>query len=69
MKLVFFPGASLMELTMTASGLQVRCPGCEVVEVIRDTQRATDFHHSEGCAVHAQIVAAQKRYDQQHKPM
>ncbi len=61
MKIFNFPGASLLELTAVADGLRVRCPGCEVVVVMRGDQ-ADVFTHADGCPVYTRIKKGLRRY-------
>lgn len=60
MIVVFFPGASLMEIATVDGGLHVRCPGCGNEQIYRG-ERAADFEHDDGCPVHAQIQQALRR--------
>jgi hypothetical protein len=60
MKIINFPGASLLELSPVTDGLRVRCPGCDVVMVVRD--RTDMFIHKTGCPVHTRITKATQRY-------
>ena len=66
---VLFPGASLMEITDVAGGLQVRCPGCGVTERYRvkvaTGVRREDFTHEDKCPVHARIEATIRCYERE----
>jgi hypothetical protein len=58
MKLLVFPGASLMEITpLDDGGLLVRCPGCGHEQVFRGTGER-GFTHGERCPVFAKIDRA-----------
>jgi hypothetical protein len=66
MRILLFPGASLMQLTPVAGGLRVRCPGCGHTEIVRDNQRAVDFRHRDGrCPVLRRLEAAERRLPRQ----
>jgi hypothetical protein len=56
-----FPGASLMEITATSTGVLVRCPGCEQVQHMMATAGAIQtaaFLHKEVCPVQRRIQTA-----------
>lgn len=56
------PGASLMDITPTAGGVEVRCPGCGNVQVFTASGPAR-FLHEADCEVHRSITSqtAQQR--------
>jgi len=65
-RLVLLPGASLMEMTPVAGGLNVRCPGCGAEQLFADGAVGTTsaaFVHADRCPVHRRIEQAIKRYE------
>jgi hypothetical protein len=66
-RVLLFPGATLMELTPTAGGLRVRCPGCRATRVVHDDETDVTFKHEEHCPVYHRIEAATRRYAQKVK--
>ena len=61
MKVVLFPGASLMEITSLEDGVRVRCPGCDKEQDYHDDMSG-DFVHEDRCPVHARIKEAVRLY-------
>jgi hypothetical protein len=66
-RVLFFPGASLMDIRPIPDGVEVRCPGCGAVQTFAfpdqpDATSAT-FQHEAGCRVYKRIRRAIAMYE------
>jgi predicted RNA-binding Zn-ribbon protein involved in translation (DUF1610 family) len=61
-KVLFLPGASLMEITPLADGVRVRCPGCGHEQEYRGKGHR-EFRHDDHCSVYARIEQALHIYE------
>jgi hypothetical protein len=60
MKTVVMPGASLMQIDVTADGgVRMTCPGCQESRVYYDAGDRV-FPHRDGCPVYARIQRAMR---------
>ena len=65
---LLFPGASLMDITTTSTGVRVRCPGCKQVQnmtAIDGAIQTAAFVHDDDCQIYKRIQTATRAYERQ----
>jgi hypothetical protein len=63
-RLLVFPGASLMDITVHDDELVITCPGCHALLTVGPAVTgAIEFPHEDNCPVYARIRSALRDYE------